>query len=196
MKKWILMVAVVVGIVLWPGCFGRDLQGLLKLHKEQNPGAQYIALHEGGDPAKPVVAVAVDMDANGVPDIDPETKEIVLVPGSRTVIAQDRALADEMDAGVVDLITLIGSLCGAGGLAGVIGGVWGRRKPFRKLAETQLKVRGIVESVDGVLKSDKLDAETVRAVREILAAVQETKDGVEQYVKEVKADIEAAKAGA
>lgn len=191
MKKCVI---ILVAVCTLPGCFGKKLSELLDNHQEKHPGTQYITLHESGDESKPIVGVAVDANADGVPDLDPDTKEIVLVPGSRQVIAHDYALADELDAAAMDLITLIGSLCGAGGLAGVIGGIWGRRKPVRKLAETQIKVRGIVQSVDAVLKSDQFNEDTVRAIREILAAVQETRDGVEDYVKEVKAEIEAVKA--
>ena len=206
MKRMVLAVVILVAIVLWPGCFGGELERVLTFHRAQAereaatqpaaPPIQYIAIHEGGDPAGPVVAAAIDRDADGVPDLDPVTKEIILVPGSKRAIAEDRALAEELDAGAVDLITLIGSICGAGGLAGLVGRIWGKHKPMRQLAETQLKVRGIVESVDGVLKSDKFNAETVTAIREVLATVQETKDGVVEYVKDVKADIDAAKGGA
>ena len=148
---------------------------------------------ESGNPE--YSAVLYDEDNDGIDDTaiivdkqgDPviEDGRIAEVPGVR---AQFDA-AKELDETGEGLAGLIASLLGGGAGAGLlVAKLYRKIRPAQRTIQLQNSFSGMVDSIQKVRKSDKLDEATLKTINDILHTTQKEVAGLEQMIRDIKKD--------
>ena len=165
MKKKLL----VFSLLLVGGCAG--ISSLVDDFKADNPDASIVAIDEDGDG----LPEALGSDTNGDGLVDEE------LPGSRAYFAE----AELFDQGISDLLLTLGLSIP---FAGIAGKFWGAYKPAKRAVNAERLFKGVVDSVQRVRESGKLDVDSIKAVNAALHEAQQQVKGLEKAIAMAKAE--------
>jgi hypothetical protein len=172
----VVIMALLVALCTLPGCNG--LYSKLSSWQAENPTSQAVAVDEDADGLPDVY---VQADADGKPILDAAGKPVE-VPGTRREIGA----AKDTD---VSLSLLLGSIAvlvpGAAGIASYAG----RLKPIQRLQQLQTHFSGLVKNIQAIRTTGKLPPDSLTAFNALLADLNKQVAGLNDAIDAAKDDL-------